>query len=44
MGILIRNNKEIKGINIKNKVYRLLQYADDTGMFLDGSEKSLKKH
>ena len=39
---MIRENKEIRGIYIKNKEYKLLQYADDTALLLDGSEKSLK--
>ena len=41
MGLLIRQNKDIKGIQIGKEV-KLLQYADDTVIFLDGSEKSLK--
>ena len=32
----------MKGIFIKQREYCLLQYADDTAIFLDGSEKSLK--
>ena len=42
LGILIRNEKEIKGIKINNKEIKISQYADDTGLFLDGSQKSLK--
>lgn len=42
MGILIRNNLNIKGIVIAGKEYKLLQYADDTVLLLDGSKKSLK--
>ena len=42
LGIMIRNNKDIKGIVIDNNEYKLNQYADDTELFLDGSEKSLK--
>ena len=41
MGIMIRQNKNIKGIYIE-KEFCLFQYADDTIMFLDGTEKSLK--
>ena len=41
MGILIRQNKNIKGINLGKEV-KLLQYADDTVIFLNGSDKSLK--
>lgn len=42
MGILFRNNPEIKGIQIHGNEYKLSQYADDTCIYLDGSEKSLK--
>ena len=41
MGIMIRENKDISGLNLFNKEYKLLQYADDTSLLLDGSEKSL---
>ena len=33
----------IKGIIINNKEFTLSQYADDTQIFLDGSEMSLRK-
>lgn len=42
MGYMIRQNKNIKGIKIGKEKICLLQYADDTVLFLDGSEKSLK--
>ena len=42
MAILFRHNANIKGISIGNHEYCILQYADDTVLFLDGSEKSLK--
>ena len=42
MGLMIRQNKNIKGIRIEKETICLLQYADDTVLFLDGSEKSLK--
>ena len=42
LGIMIRRNKSIKGITVSGKEFKLLQYADDTCIFLDGSEKSLK--
>ena len=42
MGAIIRKNKDIKGIYIRNREYKLLQYADDTAILLDGSEKSLR--
>ena len=38
---MIRSNTEIKGITIHNKEEKLGQYADDTQLYLDGSEKSL---
>lgn len=41
MGIMIRNNPDIKGIFIKRNEYRLLQYADDTVVLLDGTKSSL---
>ena len=42
MAILIRKNQNIKGICINDKEHKLFQYADDTGIFLEGSENSLK--
>ena len=42
LAIMIRENTSIKGIMIGDREYCLLQYADDTCLFLDGSEKSLK--
>ena len=39
----IKNSESIKGIQIKNKEYKIGQYADDTFMLLDGSESSLKE-
>ena len=41
LGILIRNNVKIKGIKLGNVEYLLSQFADDTSMTLDGSEKCL---
>lgn len=41
LGILIRNNKNIKGINIDGEEYKISQYADDTSLITDGSPKSL---
>ena len=37
---MIRKNKDIKGISLHGKEYKLSQYADDTQLILDGSEKS----
>ena len=39
---MIRKNKDIKGIQIMHNEYKLLQYADDTVILIDGSEHSLK--
>ena len=39
---MIRKEKSIKGIHINNILYKLSQYADDTQVFLDGSEASLR--
>ena len=40
---MIRKDNPIKGILIQNKEYKLSQYADDTQIFLGGSELSLRK-
>jgi hypothetical protein len=43
LSLLIRKNVDIKGIKM-NAVERLIsQFADDTTLFLDGSEKSFKE-
>ena len=42
MGLMVRQNKDITGIHLFGKEYTLIQYADDTTILLDGSEKSLK--
>ena len=42
LGKMVRVNKDIKGIFINGKEYKLSQYADDTQLILDGSEKSMK--
>ena len=40
LSLMIRRNVNIKGIKIRNKVNLLSQFADDTTLCLDGSEKS----
>ena len=42
LGKMIRKNNDIKGIIINDKEYKLSQYADDTQLILDVTEKSLK--
>lgn len=42
MGILIRNNNLIKGIVVNDNEFKLLQFADDTVLTLDGTQHSLK--
>ena len=42
MAVLIRNNKDIKGIKIIDTTFVISQYADDTTMILDGSKTSLE--
>ena len=41
LALLIRNNPNIKGIIVGITEFRMSQYADDTSMILDGSERSL---
>lgn len=41
LSILIKQNKDIKGIFVNNKEHKISQYADDTLLALDGSPKSL---
>ena len=42
LSIMIRKEKSVKGININNILYKLSQYANDTQIFLDGTESSLR--
>ena len=37
----IRKNTDIKGLQVKNTEIKISQYADDTTLILDGSQKSL---
>ena len=39
----IRNNKNIKGIKLNKVEFRISQYADDTSIILDGTERSLNQ-
>ena len=41
LAILLKNNKDIKGIVINDKEHVISQFADDTTLILDGSRKSL---
>ena len=43
LGKMLRKNKNVKGISINRKEFLLSQYADDTQIFLDGTEKSLQE-
>lgn len=38
LGKMLRKNKNVKGISINRKEFLLSQYADDTQIFLDGTE------
>ncbi|MCU7951650.1 MAG: reverse transcriptase family protein, partial [gamma proteobacterium symbiont of Bathyaustriella thionipta] len=39
----IRNNKNINGIKVNNIEFMISQYADDTSIILDGTERSLNQ-
>ena len=40
--LLVEKNKDIKGITINNDTYTISQFADDTTLLLDGTQKSLQ--
>ena len=40
LSIMLRSNRNIKGIKVQDKEYILSQFADDTALCLDGSEES----
>ena len=40
---MIRKDSSINGTVIQNNEFKLSQYADDTQIFLDGTEISLRK-
>ena len=39
--LMVDNNKSIAGISIKKHSYKIIQFADDTTIFIDGSRDSL---
>ena len=41
LGIPIRKNKDIKGVIIDGKEYKISQYSDDTSIILEGSPTSM---
>ena len=43
LGKMIRNNNDIRGIIINDKEYKISQYADDTQLFWNGSENSVRE-
>jgi exonuclease III len=43
LGTAIRNNPEIKGIKIGEIEHKITQFADDTTLFLDDDENSLRE-
>ena len=43
LSILIRQHKNIKGIKVREQEVLLSQFADDTNICLDGTEKSFKE-
>ena len=42
MALMIKFNKDIKGITIESHEFKLTQFADDTTLFLNGSIASLQ--
>lgn len=40
---MIRKYQDIQSISIHDRVFKLRQYADDTVIFLDGFETSLRE-
>ena len=43
LAIMIRSNDRIGGIKMWRKCYKISQYADDTSLYLDGKESSLRE-
>ena len=42
LSLMVKSNNDIKGIKVDGVEFHLTQFADDTTIFLDGSENSLK--
>ena len=42
LAVSIKLSKECKGVEIEGKIFKIGQYADDTFLMLDGTEKSLR--
>ena len=40
--MLVRNDKILEGIKVEGTEFRISQYADDTVLFLNGTEKPLQ--
>ena len=43
LSILIRKNSNINGVTVENDQHKIIQYADDTIITLDGSKEDLQK-
>lgn len=43
LSILIRNNSSLNGLDIQNTRHKIIQYADDTLITLDGSKEDLQQ-
>ena len=41
LSTMIKNNKKIRGITVNDTEFKISQFADDTSVFLDGSDESL---
>ena len=42
LSLMVKSNNDIKDIKVDGVEFNLTQFADDTTIFLDGSENSLK--
>lgn len=42
LAMALKNNRDIKGITLGNREYKIGQYADDTFVLMEGDEQSLK--